>query len=857
MLRKRIPFGAVLAVLTAIAACVLVFASPLQASQPPAAGLSEQSTQVIVSDSQVEWSADGLVWHPAVPCWVYPEWAIIPGATWMWRTALTNPQEEYTTVPPGGWYFRRRFDLPDSAFDIAGTIFAAGDNAYELYVNGQYTGGDGVMEKNASNTTFPRPYDIARAFPANNLHPGSNELIIRAMNYTSWGDYSSNPAGIVFQATISYSGAAATATVTATRTETPGPAENIVIPLAMSGGVTTSASFSGRVRVTASGAGSGGEHLYDSFYKYALSNGTPVTPLPACTAGNGQLFLSFTGDAREQEGTGRRLSEFVVFVDGLGIVPLGTCPPYRPAHDYSVVIDLGSHIGRLTFGSGDGGTYDNSGQYTVTVSQEPPSTPTVTPSGTSTTTATPSRTSTRTGTSTRTLTPSRTATTTPTATPSRTRTATPTHTLTPAPTWTQPASPLNGILVNSGGPNFVDAGGNVWLADRAFGAGSWGFVGPGSTFSDASNEDIKLTPDDELFRSTRYWPPADNQITGGYKFPVGAGRHEIALRFAEVFAWERGQRVFDVLVEGQTRISGLDIMALAGRWVAHEIVLQQDVSDGVLDIDFLAHNTAHGPAINAIRITGIPPTPTPSATPTSTGTSTATRTPTSTATSTATVTATWTATATPTPTSTASATSTWTLTPSATPSFTPSATPTATPCADPFEPDDSALTASPLGVGAPAQQHNFHQRGDIDWLSFRAQPGFIYAVRTLNLQGGADTVICLYDAATMAAVACNDDGGDEAGASLIELPLPGIASYYVAVSSANLEAWGCGMRYAIELFAAVPTPTPSASATASATATPTASSTPTPTSTATPTATETPTRWRLHLPIIVVADVAS
>ncbi|MEM2386334.1 MAG: hypothetical protein QXO67_05050, partial [Candidatus Bathyarchaeia archaeon] len=84
----------------------------------------------IVSDKSVEWSADGINWQPAVACWVHPNWADIEGATWIWRTQYTDPAWEYANVPDGGWYFRKAFTIPSTAFNIeADRVAANGDNA--------------------------------------------------------------------------------------------------------------------------------------------------------------------------------------------------------------------------------------------------------------------------------------------------------------------------------------------------------------------------------------------------------------------------------------------------------------------------------------------------------------------------------------------------------------------------------------------------------------------------------------------------------------------------------------------------------------------------------------------------------
>jgi hypothetical protein len=229
-------------------------------------------------------------------------------------------------------------------------------------------------------------------------------------------------------------------------------------------------------------------------------------------------------------------------------------------------------------------------------------------------------------------------------------------------------------------------------------------------------------------------------------------------------------------------------------------------------------------------------TPTRTFTATNTPTATHTATAVSTATPTATVTDTGTATRTPkpsfTPTETASATGT--------PTESPTITPTPTPCADIYEPNDSSVMAAAIVPNTPPQLHNFHVAGDVDWQVFAGMAGNSYVLRTLNLAGVADTLLCLYDGATMAQIVCDDDGGAEPLASQITHSFAGAGIYYVAVSHRDPAAAGCSMTYELEVsFAAF---------------TPTATATLTPTVTATPTATSTPRVYSIHLPVILADE---
>ncbi|MHC4648611.1 MAG: hypothetical protein ACYTBJ_24405, partial [Planctomycetota bacterium] len=155
----------------------------------------------LVSDEATEWSADGISWEPTVACWIHPYWPDISGATWVWRTFQTDVAWEYANVPTGGWYFRKVFTVPHAAYDISGSIEINGDNAYLLYVNGVEIGGDGTMNKNGPYSTGWWDTDT---FVVENFQAGENTILIRALNHYSSGTYSSNPAGVVFRALITY-----------------------------------------------------------------------------------------------------------------------------------------------------------------------------------------------------------------------------------------------------------------------------------------------------------------------------------------------------------------------------------------------------------------------------------------------------------------------------------------------------------------------------------------------------------------------------------------------------------------------------------------------------------------------------
>ncbi|MEZ5427889.1 MAG: glycoside hydrolase family 2 TIM barrel-domain containing protein, partial [Pyrinomonadaceae bacterium] len=113
------------------------------------------------------------------------------------------------------------------------------------------------------------------------------------------------------------------------------------------------------------------------------------------------------------------------------------------------------------------------------------------------------------------------------------------------------------MAVNVGSnADFIDEGQNVWTADKIFRTGGWGFTGDdGAEVSTLRNAFGSL--DDPLFQTMR-------EGLNGYRFDVPDGVFEVELRFVEPKFKEKGQRVFDVKINGQTVCRELDLAGEAG-----------------------------------------------------------------------------------------------------------------------------------------------------------------------------------------------------------------------------------------------------------------------------------------------------
>ena len=107
------------------------------------------------------------------------------------------------------------------------------------------------------------------------------------------------------------------------------------------------------------------------------------------------------------------------------------------------------------------------------------------------------------------------------------------------------------IRVNSGGGAFTDpATSNVWNADTGFTGGAT--YATGATITNTANP--SQAP---LYQAVRYG-------NFSYQFSVPSGTYTVNLKFAEVVWTAAGQRVFNVLINGQTVLSNFDIVAAAG-----------------------------------------------------------------------------------------------------------------------------------------------------------------------------------------------------------------------------------------------------------------------------------------------------
>jgi hypothetical protein len=106
--------------------------------------------------------------------------------------------------------------------------------------------------------------------------------------------------------------------------------------------------------------------------------------------------------------------------------------------------------------------------------------------------------------------------------------------------------------------------------------------GPQSgVFVSFPGQEIKGTSEPAVYRDAR-------DRVFGYHLPVPNGRYALTLKFCEGQVGKRGQRVFDVWIEGRKALEKLDLYEAAGRFTAIDFnFFNLEVGDGRLDIDFL------------------------------------------------------------------------------------------------------------------------------------------------------------------------------------------------------------------------------------------------------------------------------
>lgn len=146
------------------------------------------------------------------------------------------------------------------------------------------------------------------------------------------------------------------------------------------------------------------------------------------------------------------------------------------------------------------------------------------------------------------------------------------------------------FFINAGGITFEDKQGHLWVTDSTFTANIGGNVNVYEQCS-SGNDEEPLEQEDPLrllYCSERWFR---GNVGGMYDLPITENEVElfVTLHFAELFFTEIGERVFDVIVEGQKVKGGFDILKETGgtQLTATTLTKRVWVTDGSLSINLL------------------------------------------------------------------------------------------------------------------------------------------------------------------------------------------------------------------------------------------------------------------------------
>jgi len=175
---------------TGIYYCV-AFNAKKKDTPPPPPPPTNSCEVAIVSDTQT--LVDGGPNYATSTYNQNPRWtAVIPGATWIWKTFFASHPGNGETVT-----FTRRFNLPGTV--TSGNLTVAADNSYTASVNGTQVGADptefNYFEEGKDN------YNVA-----SQLHAGDNTLSFVVKNWFGDSDPKLNPAGLLFKLVVHMQG---------------------------------------------------------------------------------------------------------------------------------------------------------------------------------------------------------------------------------------------------------------------------------------------------------------------------------------------------------------------------------------------------------------------------------------------------------------------------------------------------------------------------------------------------------------------------------------------------------------------------------------------------------------------------
>jgi hypothetical protein len=156
----------------------------------------------------------------------------------------------------------------------------------------------------------------------------------------------------------------------------------------------------------------------------------------------------------------------------------------------------------------------------------------------------------------------------------------------PTPTPTSTSTTLTKLNINCGGNDYTDLSGKQWIGDYYFTGGDLLYT------SDA----VTNSQDMPIYRSGRAGLYGDFS----YSIPAVNGSYTVALHFNEIQYWNRGDRVFNVAINGARVLSNFDILSVVGPRTAMIQQFPVTVTNGKIQIDITG--VVHKGLLNGIQI---------------------------------------------------------------------------------------------------------------------------------------------------------------------------------------------------------------------------------------------------------------
>jgi len=154
--------------------------------------------------------------------------------------------------------------------------------------------------------------------------------------------------------------------------------------------------------------------------------------------------------------------------------------------------------------------------------------------------------------------------------------------------------------INAGGGIMTNCDDQVWLADRAYFSGSFGYINGTNGF--VGNTISNICPTGQLlYQQERYSSPDG---TFGYVFDCPEGRYETVIFETETWHTNAGERQFDLYIQGERMLADFDIFAESGGMnIPMVLAFTNNVTDAKLEMSFVPRqNNARVSAVQVTRI---------------------------------------------------------------------------------------------------------------------------------------------------------------------------------------------------------------------------------------------------------------